>query len=268
MSQKQGSVDSHGDRMKYYESLETSRTFMKGLPIYARLDGHGFSKFTKPFTYPYDDNLRKVFDEVCTYLIEKYNVKLTYHQSDEISILFCDEDEHADVNTGDMLFGGKIFKLTSLLAASATSKFMSSALKLMPEHTEHILSKCPEFDCRIFPVPNVMEAVNQFVWRERDCTKNSVSMLARHHFSHKELQGKSRNDMLDMIIEKGDNWNDWPVSFKRGTYLAKRPVTIDTIENGEVQRNVVTKLEVPPITKVSNKIGVLLNGATPILYEE
>jgi len=36
-----------GDRMKDYESYETNRRFLPNLPIYARIDGHGFSRFTQ-----------------------------------------------------------------------------------------------------------------------------------------------------------------------------------------------------------------------------
>lgn len=262
------SMDEHGDRMKYYEQLETDRKFMKGLPIYARLDGHSFSKFTKPFKYPYDKKLRQVFDEVCKYMIEKYNARLAYHQSDEISLLFFDGeyDEYGNLVqplNRDFLFGGKIQKLTSLLAAAVTSKFITTALRIMPEHSGHILQNSPEFDCRIFQVPNIMEAINQFVWRERDCNKNSVSMLARSLYSHTELKGKKRNDMLDMIVKKGDNWNHWDSAFKRGTYLSK--IQYEK-EDGNV-RNKIVIMEVPPITKVLNKIGTLMFNETPILKE-
>lgn len=256
-------LDNHGDRMKYYENLETSKQLMKGLPIYARLDGHGFSKFTKPFKYPHDENLRKVFSEVCEHLIEKYNIRLAFHQSDEISLLFFDGQDEQDVNS-DIIFGGKIHKLTSLLAASTTSKFISSALKNIPEHTDHILNNCPAFDCRIFNVPNITEAINEFVWREKDCTKNSVSMLARHYYSHKQLINKSRKEMLDMIIEKGDNWNNWPSAFKRGTYLCKEKYE----KSPNVIRTRIIEMDVPPIIKVQNKNQVLLNNITPVMYSE
>ena len=39
--------DDLGDRMKGLEAQETARRFIPGLPIYARIDGRGFSKFTR-----------------------------------------------------------------------------------------------------------------------------------------------------------------------------------------------------------------------------
>ena len=41
------STDALGDRMKAYERQETEQRFIPLLPIYARIDGRGFSKFTK-----------------------------------------------------------------------------------------------------------------------------------------------------------------------------------------------------------------------------
>lgn len=41
-------------------------------------------------------------------------------------------------------------------------------------------------------------------------------------FSNKELQGKSCNDIQDMLVEqKGINWNDYPAYKKRGTCVVK-----------------------------------------------
>lgn len=250
--------DDHGDRMKYYEGLETSKSLMKGIPVYGRLDGKSFSKFTKPFKYPYDKRLRNAFDNVCKYLVESFNFDLIFHQSDEISFCWdsCSETPH------ELMFGGKIQKLASIIAAKASVRFLIEITKECPELVEHIHKNVPVFDCRIFNVPDTTEMINQFVWREKDCTKNSVSMLASVYYSHKQLTGKNTKEKLDMIVDAGDNWNNWDAAFKRGTYLRKTQYE----KEPDVIRTKVVVVEVPPITKVQNKIGVLLNGASPIMY--
>ena len=253
--------DDHGDRMKYYEKLQTSQQLMRGLPIYARFDGVGFSKFTKPFEYPYDKRLRSVFDFVCIEMVKKYNLNLAYHQSDEISILF-NVGNGFEPNYSEIIYNGGVQKLASILTSKLTSLFTIKLNETFPELKEHIENNPPCFDCRVFNLPNLTEAVNEFVWRERDCTKNSVSMLARHYCSHKELQGKSRNEMLDMIVEKGDNWNNWDSAFKRGTYFSKRKVN-KIIDGNPCIRTEVYKLDIPPITKVANKVGTLVRGEEP-----
>jgi tRNA(His) 5'-end guanylyltransferase len=59
---------------------------------------------------------------------------------------------------------------------------------------------------------------NAFIWRQQDATRNAIQMLGQCHFSHKELQNKSCNDIQDMLMtQKGINFNDMPTDFKRGT---------------------------------------------------
>jgi tRNA(His) 5'-end guanylyltransferase len=78
------------------------------------------------------------------------------------------------------------------------------------------------FDARAFNVPNLDEAANALLWREIDATRNSVSMAARHYYSHKQLHGQGRADQMDMLMAKGVNWNDYPAFFRRGTYLKRQ----------------------------------------------
>jgi len=72
------------------------------------------------------------------------------------------------------------------------------------------------FDCRAFNVPQD-EVVNAFLWRQQDCTRNSIQTLARTMFSHKQLHGANTSKMQDMMmVEKGVNWNKQTTRFKRG----------------------------------------------------
>ncbi len=47
------------------------------------------------------------------------------------------------------------------------------------------------FDSRVFTIPDKTEVYNYFIWRWKDCSRNSISMVAQSNFSHKELHGKS-----------------------------------------------------------------------------
>jgi len=51
----------------------------------------------------------------------------------------------------------------------------------------------------------------------RDTVRNSISMAAQTHFSHKRLHGVSSAAMQELLYtEAGVNWNDYPDSCKRG----------------------------------------------------
>ncbi|MBF0315293.1 MAG: hypothetical protein HQK52_17870 [Oligoflexia bacterium] len=61
--------------------------------------------------------------------------------------------------------------------------------------------------------------------------QNMDNMAAQELYSHKELNGKSCSEMQEMIFQKGVNWNDYPVGFKRGRFVTK--------ENYEIEDGVV-----------------------------
>lgn len=137
----------------------------------------------------------------------------------------------------------------------------------------------PRFDCRVYNTPTLDEAVNSFLWREQDATKNSISMAAQAFYSHSQLMNKNGSDKQEMLFQKGINWNDYPSFFKRGTYIQRQrvstPFTIDEIEklpamhnarrdpNFSVERWVVDKVELPPLSKIENKVDVIIFGEEP-----
>ena len=49
--------DDLGDRMKLYEKERTGEKLDPGSIVYARIDGRGFSKFTKGMDKPFDIGL-------------------------------------------------------------------------------------------------------------------------------------------------------------------------------------------------------------------
>ena len=48
--------DNLDERMKLYEDIEAKRNLIPKLPICIRIDGRGFSKFTKGMIHPFDKN--------------------------------------------------------------------------------------------------------------------------------------------------------------------------------------------------------------------
>lgn len=177
-----------GDRMKIYEQHEAGRRCLPLLPICARLDGRGFSKWTRGLNRPYDQRLSEIMIETTKFLVEESQAKIGYTQSDEISLIFGESE---------VFFDGKIQKLVSILASLATAKFNQEATTKLINHI--IKSGLAFFDCRIWTVPNQTEAANTLLWRELDATKNSISMAAQHYYSHKELDKKTSSEKQEML---------------------------------------------------------------------
>jgi len=264
--------DSFGTRMKSYEFHETSRKFIPMLPVYARIDGRGFSKFTKGMKRPFDERMSEAMIEVAKYLLEKTHARVSYVQSDEISLVWC-----SDTYSGEIFFDGKIQKMVSTLASMAATKMMEILFTHDDKEFVEFFKKLPHFDCRVFQLPNKIEAANSFLWREQDACKNAISMAAHHYFPHKELQNKTGSEKQEMLFSKGINFNDYPSMFRRGTFVRRvtsnRFLTDDELARipekhrptGTVTRSEITGIDMPIFSKVTNRVDVIFNGADPII---
>lgn len=265
-----------GDRMKFYEGMEADRRFIPMLPTLARLDGRAFHSFCRGLEQPYDPRFRNLMVEVTQFLVEKTGACVGYTQSDEISLVWLASEFKEQI-----FFDGRIMKMTSTLAALATAKFNSLIPKYLPEK-EHLM---PMFDCRVWQVPNQIEAANTFLWRELDATKNSVSSAARTYFSHGSLIGLNSSQLQERLWnEKGINWNDYPAEFKRGVWIQRRVITKPfTAEEFDklppkhkarsnpdlvIERKKIQKLDMPPFRRVANREAVIFDGADPIPIAE
>lgn len=267
--------DDLGERMKGYEMAEAGRMLMPGLPIMVRCDGKAFHTFCCGLKKPFDVRLTNLMIETTKFLVEETNAIVGFCQSDEISLILYTEKPESQ-----LFFNGRIQKLTSVVASMATAFFNRNLPIALPEKAD----KFAYFDCRVWNVPSQMEAANALIWRELDATKNAISMAAQHYFSHKELQGKHGGEMQEMLFSKGVNFNDYPSFFKRGSYvrrvrkavkftfdeICKLPEKHEARTNPDlvVERSVVERVELPQMSKVSNKVGVFFGGEDPLLYAD
>lgn len=263
--------DDFGDRMKEYEFVESGRKFIPLLPVYARIDGRSFSKFTNGLKRPYDERITRAMVETTKFLVEKTQALMGYTQSDEISLIW--QQQRFD---SELMFDGKIQKMVSILAGMASAKFNHLCLE-DEKLAERAKNQIPAFDCRVFQLPNRAEGANAFLWREKDATKNAISMAARTFYSHNQLHGKSSSEMQEMMFMKGQNFNDYPAFFKRGTFvrriteertftpeeLAEIPEKYRPAPDALVVRSSIIELEMPVFTKVTNREAVIFDGASP-----
>lgn len=227
-------------RMKEYESAYKYKLTPRSYVI-IRLDGKGFSKYTSKLTKPFDIDFSNAMDETAKALCKEFNCKFAYTQSDEISLLITDIGNLE----AEMIHGGTIQKICSLTASVATAKFNEIRnMQFLMDLDKEVLTDSVEndfvvdfpkqafFDSRVFIVPNQMEVLNYMIFRQQDGTRNSISMAAHALMGHKATQNKSGSEKQDMMIEKGVNWNNYPVKFKRGVVIRKIEVEVP-ITSGE-----------------------------------
>ncbi len=260
-----------GDRMKWYESRYTNDQFMPMVPVIARMDGRAFHSFTRGLDRPFDERLTVLMIKTAEYLVKETNARCGYTQSDEITLVWLAEDWESEI-----FFSGKLQKMNSILASMTTAYFN----KWLKDHIPEKKDELPLFDSRVFQVPTEWEATNCFIWREMDATRNSVQMAARALYSHAECENKDTSALMDMLFEKGINWNEYRSEFKRGTYVRRRilerPFTTDELaalppkhmarQNPDlkIKRTVVMKEDFPPLARLANREQVILHGADPV----
>ena len=234
------------ERMKGYE--KRNRYYLqRRMPVILRLDMRAGHSFTKGFERPFDEVFIKSMQETAQYLCENIqNCKLSYQQSDEITLLLVDYDK---LNT-DCFFDYRVDKLCSIAASMATMAFNNIFSKYVKkfdlelaynddgidteenrklwEIYKKAINKGAMFDARCFNIPKE-EVTNLVYWRQLDASRNSIQMVGQANFSHKELQNKSCNDIQNMLMtQKGINWNDLPTYQKRGSCCVRNKIVIES----------------------------------------
>ena len=233
--------DELGRRMKEnYEKIPQIK-LMRRTPVAIRIDGKAFHTFTRGFKRPFDEILIKSMQETMKYLCENIQgCVLGYTQSDEITLILQDYK----TLTTEAWFDYKVQKMCSVSASMATMAFNKyfreevdeqdelNKLKYFERSISYIeyqdqmitylkaADKGAMFDSRCFNIPKE-EVTNLLLWRQLDAARNSIQMVGRAYYSHKELDGKNSSQIQDMLMDKGVNWNDYPTHQKRGSCCIK-----------------------------------------------
>lgn len=217
--------DSLGTRMK--ENYENRSRFMLPRRAYTiiRIDGKAFHTYTKGLKRPFDHDLMDDMDATAAYLCKNImGAKFAYVQSDEISILITDFED----NNTQAWFDNNLQKMASVSASMATAIFNKLRYKRYLQNKIDIETKTTSdkryekepalamFDARVFQVPQRLEVINYFIWRQQDATRNSISSVAQSMYSPKELHKVNTSGMQELIFQKGINWDKYAPREKRG----------------------------------------------------
>lgn len=224
-------------RMKENYENRAKTYLTRRCPVIIRLDGKAFHSFARNLKKPYDQIFHYAMKQTMKYLCQNIQgCKFGYTQSDEITLLLTDYD----TLTTDAWFSYGVQKMCSISASMATMAFNRFFSEKVMEFEENYFEAwnvsedekkyyktlkdkvyTAMFDSRCFNIPEE-EVINCFIWRQQDATRNAIQMLGQCHFSKKELHKKSQNDIQDMLMtQKGINFNDMPVAFKRGVTCYK-----------------------------------------------
>lgn len=194
-------------KMRVFETAH-DHCALPGLFLVARLDGRGFTRFTKDvmaFEAPFDVRFRDVMVDVVRHLMGSgVRCVYGYTQSDEISLLLHQADD---------AFGRKERKLNSLLAGEA-SGFASLRFG-------HVVA----FDCRISQLPSRELVLDYFRWRQEDAGRNALNAHCYWKLraegsdpdaANAATAGMSTAAKNELLFQRGVNYDRLPTWHKRG----------------------------------------------------
>ena len=232
------------ERMKLFYEYVARTKLMRRCPVAIRIDGKAFHTFTRKFDKPFDNILMESMQETMLYLCKNIQgCVLGYTQSDEITLILIDYQKL----TSCAWFDYNLQKMCSISASMATLAFNRIFERKVREYAynngenfekgskEYKLCEAYKkavkmgamFDSRCFSIPKD-EVTNLIYWRQIDASRNSVQMVGRAYFSHKELENKSSSEIQDMLMLKhGVNWNNFSIPQKRGSCAIKKEYLMD-----------------------------------------
>lgn len=251
-----------------FEKAHTGPDIDYSLPLVARLEGQAFTAFTKSLKQPFDERFANLMGDVTKALIAQHDAIVGYTQTNEITLMWAPVRAKYPLDSQT-----RFQRMASLLAGTASAKFNRLLVSALPEKE----SAMPIFDCHVWNVPSIDDALDTLIWREKNAISKSVEAAASTRFSNMQLEGKSLLERREMLLEKGVNWNDYPTWAQRGRFFhrvcALRELTAEELARipanhrptGPIQRNSIEHWDLPPLTNIKNLQSVIFNSANPIL---
>ena len=218
-----------GERMKKYEEIHDA-SISNDEYIVFRLDGCSFSKFTNAVCkQPFDENFTDAMVLTVNDLIIKFNCVVGYTHSDEITLVIKPHKNEEKNEYYPHIYSGRIQKLTSIFASTATIRFNYHFMSLINKNKEKYSEKAINiansytacFDCRSLSFKEELryEIMNHFKWRsDYDCKRNCIQSYAREIFSNKQLHKKNITQQINMMEKEGFDTSCIPTFLMYGTY--------------------------------------------------
>mmetsp|Transcript_7822 Transcript_7822/g.16252 ORF Transcript_7822/g.16252 Transcript_7822/m.16252 type:complete len:394 (-) Transcript_7822:1669-2850(-) len=202
----------------------------------------------------YSQDFTNIMVACCRELMNKFNGKVGYTQSDELTVLIPPAPlGRKGEQRQPHLYGGRVQKLASLAASIATACFNNELRKLGLERniSVDIMGDLltAYFDCRVGMYPTQPEAMTLILWRAYDCGVNGVSD-AVHSCSG---QIKGARAMTACALGDKLKWlkrhYQLPIAVhqREGTYLIRRRVKLEAVNQKTGEPVTCLRSRVEPI---------------------
>lgn len=207
-------------RFEYVREFEQEGRLLSNTWIVCRVDGNGFSDFSKAHNWkkPMDQRGVDLMVACARSLCIKFrDVRMAFGQSDEFSFV---------LPKGCSLWNRRDAKI----ATSFVSYFASSFVYLWPKYfPDQPLLEPPAFDGRCIVFPSDENLRDYLSWRQADTHINHLlnccfwALVDRKGLAPKEAQntinGTSSAQKHEILFGAGVNYNNEPEQYRKGTFL-------------------------------------------------
>jgi tRNA(His) guanylyltransferase len=215
------------DRIESYQDA-TDLKMLERLPIVICLNGRSFVKLTSLLTKPYCSKLAECLAattlKLCT---EVEGCFFAYQFNDEI-VLMTRNDQ---TNETEPWCDNRVQKICSITSSIASLHFGECLRRI-----ELDLVGNPIFTANVFAVPNIAEAINTMIYKQQQNFHLSVQSACLYELIKKYdrstikemLNGLTIDEKIDLLRQECEiNFNDYPLSFRRGVAAYRVPKVID-----------------------------------------
>ncbi|CAG9566802.1 unnamed protein product [Danaus chrysippus] len=209
---------------EYVKTFELDDTLLPNSWIVVRLDGKCFHKFADDhnFKKPNDIRALRLMNYSAYSVLKEFNeLLLAYGQSDEYSFIF-----KKDCN----LYKRRAAKLLTIVNSKFTSSYVFYWRKFFGDEE---LKYPPTFDGRLVLYPSQENLIDYLKWRQADVHINNLynttfwALVLKGNLTpsqaEKRLSGTLSADKNEILFKEfGENYNNEPEIFKRGTLLTRK----------------------------------------------
>lgn len=252
------------DRIDSYQE-STDFKLLNRVPVIITINGRAFAKATSLLDKPYCAKFAEcMFSTTIKLCNEIEGALFAYHHNDEITIV-ARNDQSPDTAPW---FDNKIQKICSATAAIATSHFNDCANSI-----ELNMLGDPIFTSQVFAVPNVAESINTLVYKQQHNFHTSIQSACFYELLKKYdkntikemLGGLSIDEKLELLQQECEiDFNDYPMSFRRGTACYKVPKVVD----GIMKNKWFVNSDLPIFTKDQSFLSNIMKNGGDIFRQE
>ncbi len=252
------------DRVERYQSVSDHR-LLDRVPIIICVNGRGFSKVTQLLDKPYCPKFAECILSTTLRLCQDVEGSLFAYQHNDEIVIVARNDQRDDTSPW---YDNKLQKICSVTSAIATMHFNEIASKI-----DLNVTGAPIFTSQVFAVPTLGEAVNTIIYKQQQNFHTSIQSACLYELIKKYdknnikemMAGLSVDEKVDLLHQEADiNFNDYPVSFRRGAAAYKVPIV-----SGDSMRNKwYLNIEPPIFTKDQSFLSNIFKNGADIFRQE